>query len=157
MRYSLINIDIMDIVRRADFDAPPPQLPIAKGLQWAALVEPPQPVIDEATQRAERSALSDLGGGSYGYTWTIVALTQQEQDAREARLAAEQAAQALAAADAADLATAKADSVVRYIVTRTPAEINTYVQTNVTNLATAKDLIAKLAVAVSVLAKDKLR
>ena len=61
------------------------------------------------------------------------------------------------AADAEAKTTVKGDAVIQYLVTRTPAEINTYVQTNVTSLATAKDLLAKLAVAVSVLARRDLR
>lgn len=60
-------------------------------------------------------------------------------------------------ADAAALEAVKADQVIRYLVTHTPAECAQYVQTNVTNLATAKDVLGKLAMAVSVLAKKEFR
>jgi len=53
--------------------------------------------------------------------------------------------------------TAKADSTISYLVTHTPAEINTYVRSNVNNLASATDMLVKLAVAVSVLARKELR
>src|SRR3990167_9715719 len=47
---------------------------------------------------------------------------------------------------------ARADVVLQYFVSHTPKECATYVQTNVTSLATARDVLAKLAMAVSVLA-----
>lgn len=43
------------------------------------------------------------------------------------------------------------DVVLTYLKNHTPAEINAYIQSNVNNLASAKDVIAKLAAAVSVL------
>jgi hypothetical protein len=60
-------------------------------------------------------------------------------------------------ADASAITTAKADAVITYLVTHTPAEIENYVSTNVADLTTAKGVLGKLAVAVSVLAKDRLR
>jgi len=52
---------------------------------------------------------------------------------------------------------ARADAVINYLVTHTPAEINNYIQANVTDLASAKKVLAKLAVAVSVIARNELR
>lgn len=43
------------------------------------------------------------------------------------------------------------DIVIKYLTTHTAEEINTYIQTNVTSLATAKDVLAKLAVAIGVI------
>lgn len=60
-------------------------------------------------------------------------------------------------ADEAQKESAKLDTVIRYLVTHTPEEIVTYVNTNVTDLASAKNVLGKLAVAVSVLAKKELR
>lgn len=51
----------------------------------------------------------------------------------------------------------KIDPVIRYLVTHTPAECAAYVQLNVTNLATAKDMLAKFAMALSVLARQQLK
>lgn len=168
MIYTLMNTTTLDILRREDFNSAPPQLPLAKGLQWVVVREIAPPVIDEATQRNDQAPLTLQEDGTYGRAWTTVALTQQEIDIRAARVAAETAERdarvAAAAAFAAQFASdtdalniAKADTVVKYLVNHTPAEISTYVQTSVTSLATAKDLLAKLAVAVSVLAKDRLR
>jgi hypothetical protein len=66
-----------------------------------------------------------------------------------------QANQAANDAQAAQLA--KAEPVVKYLVTHTPAEIESYVAANVTDLASARTMLRKLAVAVSVLAKRELR
>jgi hypothetical protein len=52
---------------------------------------------------------------------------------------------------------AKADQVIQYLANHTPAEINNYIQANVTDLASAKKVLAKLAVAVSVIARNELR
>ena len=40
-----------------------------------------------------------------------------------------------------------ADTVVKYLLTHTAEEINTYIQTNVTNLADVKNILAKIAIA----------
>lgn len=65
------------------------------------------------------------------------------------------AAQALALADKQQADLAKADAVIQYLVSHTPAECEAYVQANVTNLATAKDMLGKFAMALCVLSKDK--
>lgn len=52
---------------------------------------------------------------------------------------------------------AKTDLVVRYLRDHTPAECVSYVQTNVTDLASAKDLLKKYAVILCVLAKQNFR
>jgi hypothetical protein len=77
-------------------------------------------------------------------------LDQAAQDAWDTSQAQRQA-------DESARGEAKADNVVQYLVAHTPAEINTYVQTNVTDLVGARNLLAKLAVAVSVLARRELR
>lgn len=63
----------------------------------------------------------------------------------------EVAAKAKADKDASDLANAKADAKAAAIGAMTPAQVRAWVAANVTNLTDAKDLIATLAVAVSVL------
>lgn len=60
-------------------------------------------------------------------------------------------------ADAAAKAVAKADTVVQYLRDHTPAECEAYVQTNVTDLASAKAMMKKFAVVLCVLAKQELR
>jgi hypothetical protein len=68
------------------------------------------------------------------------------------------AAAAAQAADAADAkAAAKADNVIQYLRDHTPAECEAYVQANVTDLASARALMKKFAVALCVLSKQSLR
>lgn len=59
--------------------------------------------------------------------------------------------------DAAAHAEAKADAVVQYLRDHTPAECEQYVQDNVTDLASARAVMKKFAVVLSVLAKQTLR
>lgn len=52
---------------------------------------------------------------------------------------------------------AKADNVVRYLRDHTPAEVEAYVQTNVTDLASARQMMKKFAVVLCVLSKQNFR
>jgi hypothetical protein len=69
----------------------------------------------------------------------------------------EQAAADLVASDAAARQAAKADALVTFLIEKTPAEVAARVQADITDLASARTVIAKLAVALSVLAKQGLR
>jgi hypothetical protein len=72
-------------------------------------------------------------------------------------LAARAAVIAQATADAAAKSIAKADTVVQYLRDHTPAEVEAYVQTNVTDLASARQMMKKFAVVLCVLAKQAFR
>jgi hypothetical protein len=72
-------------------------------------------------------------------------------------LAAIAAQQAQAIADQLATDSAKADSTIRYFVSHTPAECYAKVQTDVVDLASAKVMLGRLAMAVSVLARNELR
>lgn len=71
--------------------------------------------------------------------------------------AQELAALAVLAADEQDRNEAKLNPTLRYLVTHTPAECAAKVQADVTDLATAKDMLAHFAVALCVLARGQLR
>lgn len=61
------------------------------------------------------------------------------------------------ATDAAEAeAVAKADTVIQYLRDHTPAECEAYVQAQVTDLASARALLKKVAVVLCVLAKREL-
>lgn len=60
-------------------------------------------------------------------------------------------------ADTAARDAVKADAIIKYLATHTPNECNAYVQANVTNLADAKTLLGKFAMALSVLVRGSLR
>jgi hypothetical protein len=61
------------------------------------------------------------------------------------------------AADATAKVQAKTDTVIQYLRDHTVAECEAYVQANVTDLASARALMKKFAVALCVLAKQSLR
>ncbi len=88
---------------------------------------------------------------------TVVELTPDEIADAQARTAAEQPAIAQRIADAEASSAAKADATIAYLVSHTPAECYAKVQTDVTDLASARQMIGRLAMAVSVLARRELR
>jgi len=74
-----------------------------------------------------------------------------------AREAAKQAETEQKVADAAAKTIAKGDTVIQYLRDHTPEEVEAYVQTNVTDLASARTMMKKFAVALCVLAKQEFR
>ena len=50
----------------------------------------------------------------------------------------------------------RADGVVQYLRTHTPAEVAAYVDANVTDLASARSVISKMAMVVAYLARERL-
>ncbi len=105
-----------------------------------------------------------VGGTGYGnIQWGVEApIAQAELDtalaaAQTAHDAAEAQAAAQATTDAAARSAAKADATNAYLVSHTPAECYAKVQTDVTDLASAKQMLGRLAMAVSVLARRELR
>lgn len=69
----------------------------------------------------------------------------------------EQAAADLAAANLAARQAARADALIAFLIEKTPAEVAARINSDITDLASARQVIAKIAVAVSVLAKQGLR
>ena len=67
------------------------------------------------------------------------------------------AARAVVVADAVAHQEAKADSVIQYLRDHTSSECEVYVQDNVTDLASARALMKKFAVVLSVFAKHSFR
>mgnify|MGYP003418809020 FL=1 len=85
-----------------------------------------------------------------GHKWVDHVITPSEA-------AAKAAMEAQHADDEQAMHLAKADSVIQYLVTHTPAESDAYIRANVTNLATAVNMLAKFAVALCVLSKREFR
>jgi hypothetical protein len=69
-------------------------------------------------------------------------------------IAAEQAAAAEMAAQETARTTAKADAFVKTFIAMTPAEVETYVNGNVTDLASARVLLRRMALMLLYLAKQ---
>lgn len=59
--------------------------------------------------------------------------------------------------DAADLAATRADALITALITRTPAQIEAYIEANVTNLTGARDVLTLLAKCVAILGRSTLR
>jgi hypothetical protein len=100
--------------------------------------------------------------GMYSYDGTTITIVDQAlYDTVAAQVAADAAAAAAAAAQVqADLSAkdyAKAQPVIAYLVNHTPSECEAYVAANVTNLATAINMLQKFAVALCVLSKKEFR
>lgn len=71
-------------------------------------------------------------------------------------LAAQTAAATQQAADDADRGIVRADAQVRALMAMTPAQIDAWMQTNVTNLAQARTVLTRLAQIVAVLLRREL-
>lgn len=92
------------------------------------------------------------------YTWTENpdgSLTIVARD--PALIAADQAAIAAATQDNTDLQVLKQNSQLKTFVNMTPAQVNSYIDTNVTSLATAIPVLKLLSQAVLVLSRQQLR
>jgi hypothetical protein len=101
-------------------------------------------LVKSAIQLTPYSFLPD------GHSWIPHVVTAAEIAAKEAFAAQE-------SADNAAKQSAKADSVIQYLVGHTPVECDAYVKANVTNLTTAVSILGKVAMALSVLARSDLR
>lgn len=96
----------------------------------------------------------DFVGGAWSYvdgTWSAV--DAPAISAIAARKAAALAAAAAQAKMAGDATTARADGKLQALADMSPAQARAWVAANVTTLADAKDVLATLAAAVSVLAR----
>lgn len=98
------------------------------------------PAYDPATQRLEQGVPVE-SGGSWSVTRVVTALTAEEQ----AQKAAE-------SARAEDIAAMKADPQVLTLLKARPNQINSYIENNVTDLASAKDILKIYGRALAVLA-----
>lgn len=83
--------------------------------------------------------------------WVAAGNTAAPRDPQE--VADEIASEARQTQDRTDAAAAKADNKLNALANMTPAQVRAWVAANVGNLADAKDTIATLAVAVSILAR----
>lgn len=87
--------------------------------------------------------------------WTGAPVTAAEIIAAEAAFIAWRDAKLQEVADeAADEVAIKGDATVRNLITARPAQIEAYITNNVTDLASARDVLTILAKAVSVLGKQ---
>ncbi len=94
------------------------------------------------------------------YTWSNGGYTlawEADPGPTPEQVAAAAAAAAQAAADEAAVAAARTEAVVQYLRDHTPAEVEAYVQTNVTDLASARQMLKKFGVVLCVLAKQNFR
>ena len=98
-------------------------------------------------------ALPDINLGGMVRSGNSLAFDQARMDQHTAAQAVIDAAAAQAAKTAADAATAKVDAKLAALAAMTPVQVRAWIAANVTNLADAKDVLATLAVAVSIIAR----
>jgi hypothetical protein len=110
------------------------------GFGVVPVAQQPNPAFNAATHKLVQG-VPVLSGSDWVVTRVVTALTAQEL--KQVSLAE-------------DAATLKADSQVINLLTARPAAINNYIETNVTNLAQAKDVLKILARAIAVVASNTL-
>lgn len=108
------------------------------------IADTPRPAADLTENVVEVTPV--LVGGVWTQAWSLVAASAEQIASRQQR----------ATDDAARLAV-KVDTFVTNFIAMTPAEVSTYVETNVTNLASAKSVIEKLSLMVLLLARREFR
>lgn len=110
------------------------------------------PDIDPMTQSVQRDGCEKVDG-EWRYKWRVTDLSAEEIAAKAAAVEAALAEVAVQAKAAADAATARQDAKLAALGRMTPSEVRSYVAANVTNLSDAKDVLATLAIAVSILSR----
>jgi len=106
-----------------------------------AVTQQPDPAFNAATHRLVQGT-PVLSGSDWVVTRVVTALT---------------AAELTAVIDAADRDAIRADAAVLSLLQARPAQINSYIATNVTDLNSAKEVLKILARALAVVAQATLR
>ena len=106
-----------------------------------SVVQQDDPLFDPSTHKLEQGVPVEVDG-SWVVTRVVVPLSQTELDRRQ---------------EAADRETLKADAQVLALLKARPNAINNYINNNVTDLASAKDVLKILARASAVLAQSVIR
>jgi hypothetical protein len=109
-----------------------------------AIAPTAKPTVDLTKNIVEAKPV--LANGMWTQAWTVVDASAEEIAARQR-----------AATDDAARMSIKADTFVGNFIAMTPAEVASHIDTNVTNLATAKTVITKLALMVLLLARREFR
>lgn len=136
------------IAKFVDMVEAPQQVSPLKG-GWWPVVDTAQPAFDPATQYATfvwqvQDLPLHIGGKEVVKVWTVHNKTAEQL--------AEEAAQA---ADAANRAAVKTDTFVQNFIQMTPAQVTNYINNNVTDLPSARNVINKLALMLLYMAKDR--
>jgi hypothetical protein len=109
------------------------------------VVQQPDPVYDPNTQRLIDGTPVEVAG-----VWQVTSVAESLPAEEIARRAAQNQA-------SADKAVLKGDAQVAALLKARPNQIDNYIETNVTNLSSAKDVLKILARAVAVLSESTLR
>lgn len=91
-------------------------------------------------------ATPELIKGVWTQAWSVVPATAEQIAKRQANAVGD-----------ADRVAVKADTFVTNFIAMTPAEVSAYIEANVTNFASAKNTISKLALMVLLLARREFR
>ena len=122
-----------------------PTLSLLAGYNIYPLVEVSPPSYDEATEKVVEGDATEGPANTWTQTWSTVGLSQGEQDdyTEAARRIASRAA-------------LRNDTEVRQLLRATPAQIDTYIDNNVTNIASAKEVIKIIARALAVVSQESI-
>ena len=111
------------------------------GFNVYPVVEETLPIFDPSTHKVVEGIITNIAE-VWTQTWDIVLLTTTEVESIE---------------DAEDSLVIRGDATVKSLILARPAGIESYINTNVTDLATAKEVLIVLAKAVSALGKQAFR
>lgn len=103
------------------------------------------PAYDPATEKLVEGTPVE-SAGSWSITRVVIPMTQEEQDAYADRVAKEE-----------DTAAIKVDPQVTALLKARPAQINSYIDAQVTDMASAKEVLKVLARALAVVGHDTVR
>ena len=103
------------------------------------------PAYDPATEKLVEGTPVE-SAGSWSVTRVVTPMTQEEQDAYADRVAKEE-----------DTAAIKVDPQVTALLKARPAQINSYIDAQVTDMASAKEVLKVLARALAVVGHDTVR
>lgn len=95
----------------------------------------PAPVYDPATQKLMgRAPVADHGAKTHSYVWQVAAMTAEELTAKQKQ----------DNADASEAAV-KADAFFAQFTGMTPAQLDTYIDNNASNLAGLRTVVKRIA------------
>ncbi len=140
MQYAKVNRDLTDTGERARLDSPPPSYTeLAPGKPfWVPVVR----IDPKPPGKMRDSEIVDITN-----TQMTVTLTYRDKTAEELANDAEQAKWA------ADVAEARADATIQALKALSPSQVVSYIDSNVTDLLSAKTVLKQFGKALCILAR----
>lgn len=139
-KYAVYDNQVFTGVER-EMDAPP--VLSGKPFREFYTVLYPAPVYDPATQKLMgRAPVADHGAKTHSHVWQVADMTAEELAAKQKQDNAE-----------ASEATVKADAFFAQFTGMTPAQLDTYIDNNASNLAGLRTVVKRIAKIVLIMAQ----